>query len=698
MNICFVTAPIATEFKDQDEIDSCLVEPAVSGPQLGILSLASVLEHRGDEVRILDLDQAYLGYLRTADKRHSYADVAGRLITAEGADVYGFSSICSSYPLTVRIAKVVKAAQPNSIILFGGPQASVVDQQTLAAFPFIDFILRGEAECTLPLFLDELAREGRLSGVPGLSYRLQAEPRRNSSAPIIEDLDSIPLPAYHLVGGLHGFTRASLELGRGCPFACTFCSTNDFFRRRFRLRSPERVLGDMRELAASYGVREFELVHDMFTIDRKRVVLFCESMLASSDHFRWSCSARTDCVDEELLDLMSRAGCVGIFYGVEAGSQQLQKIIDKHLDLQRVRQIVAETERLGIRSTVSLITGFPEETEADLRETLRMFMFSARHAQSSPQLNILAPLAGTPVHLKYRDKMTLGELCSEMSQQGVSQDAEDLQLIEEHPDIFPNFYLLPTPHLDRTCLLELREFALNAVGHFRWLLCAIDQSAQEFYEFFLTWCQHRLSIRPGITGPQLRKYYKSYHFRKEFLSFIGSSPAGQAAMVRALLEFEAAWSSTSNSDSPKTPAYHTVSESDALRPTVVPVRSDSTKVIQLSYDIQSVINALKQRTELAWSPRPHFYITLKTADTLKQIYKASWELGRLLQACDGRHNVTEIVKMLVPEFRDIRRSHRSAFVTGLIEAAVKEGLVEIHPATVPLPRGYPGTPAKRKSI
>src|SRR5262249_8971018 len=202
------------------------------------------------------------------------------------------------------------------------------------------------------------------------------------------DLDAIPLPAYQLAGGLPRDTRAALELGRGCPYACTFCSTNDFFRRKFRLRSPARVLTDMRILATTFGVREFELVHDMFTIDRRRVVQFCDAMLASGEDFKWACSARTDCVDDELLSLMARAGCVSIFFGVEAGSAHIQKTINKHLDIESAMHVVDKAEDLGMRSTVSLITGFPEETDSDLRETLRMYAFSARHSRSSPQLNV----------------------------------------------------------------------------------------------------------------------------------------------------------------------------------------------------------------------------------------------------------------------------------------------------------------------
>src|SRR5271165_2169638 len=159
MNVCLITTPILTAFKDKEELDGYASASADAGEQLGILSLASVLERRGDPVRVVDLDWAYVGYLHSRGKQQPFADLASRIIAAEGADIYGFSSICSSYPLTIRIAQAIKAALADSTILLGGPQATVVDLQTLAAFPFVDFILRGESEATLPSLLSELAGE-----------------------------------------------------------------------------------------------------------------------------------------------------------------------------------------------------------------------------------------------------------------------------------------------------------------------------------------------------------------------------------------------------------------------------------------------------------------------------------------------------------------------------------------------------------
>src|SRR5438552_7533439 len=176
------------------EIESDLVRQITLEPQLGILSLAAVLETRGDSPEIVDLNRTYFHLADSAglSRPDDFTEVAASVVAAKDAEVCGFTSICSSYALTIRIAKAVKAIRPECTILFGGPQASVVDMQTLAAFPFVDFILRGEAEESLPLLLDELAGRRRMERVPGLTYRAEGQPRRNPNAPVIHDLDALP--------------------------------------------------------------------------------------------------------------------------------------------------------------------------------------------------------------------------------------------------------------------------------------------------------------------------------------------------------------------------------------------------------------------------------------------------------------------------------------------------------------------------
>ncbi|HEY7318007.1 MAG TPA: radical SAM protein [Candidatus Binatia bacterium] len=679
VNLCLVNAPTAAEFAGDLEIHSDVVRRITLEPQLGILSLAAVLEVRGDFPEIVDLNRIYFHLADSTGRAtlDDFAEVAASAAAAKNAEVFGFTSSCSSYPLTIRIAKALKAIRPDCAVLFGGPQASVVDLQTLAAFPFVDFILRGEAEESLPWLLDEFAGRGRMERVPGLTYRTQGQPRRNPNAPVIRDLDALPSPAYHLTRELEGAPRAALEMGRGCPFACTFCSTNDFFRRNFRLRSPELILRDMRTLAAAYGLSDFDLIHDMFTVDRRRVVAFCEAMIAAGEKFTWSCSARTDCVDEPLLELMAHAGCRGLFFGIETGSARMQTTIDKHLDPTRAREILDAAERLGIGTTVSLIIGFPEETSADLSQTVSMLMHSARCPHSEPQINLLAPLAATPLHWQYQNQLTLETLCSDVSHQGEQQSAKDVLLIRKYPEIFPNFYLLPTPNLDRNLLLELREFALMGVEQFRWLLVALDRATTGMLDLFSEWRQRRLDLWPDLLGFEIRRYYRSQTFRTDFLHFACEHPAGKNPVVQTFLEYEDAMRQGASSGSAATPNGIPLAPGSELWWNDIPVRIHGSRVIELPCDIQGAVEVLRQRGEPDPVRGSYFYVAREVADGSESLDMISDWVASALRVCDGTRSMEQVLQQLADEIPGIDEDVRDYALIRLLEGIHADGLIEI---------------------
>jgi radical SAM superfamily enzyme YgiQ (UPF0313 family) len=515
-------------------------------------------------------------------------------ILASGARLYGFSTICSSYPLTIRIAEALKRCDPGCTVLLDGPQASVTDEATLQAFPFIDFILRGEADHSLLSFIRELNDGRSFARVPGLTWRSSFGPQRNADGPVIDDLDSLPLPAFHLSPDLQDADFTFLELGRGCPFACTFCSTNDFFRRKFRVKSPQRMIADMRRMNQTYGFRGFNLVHDMFTVDRRRVATFCEAMIEAGDGFHWSCSARTDCVDEDLLKLMARAGCNGIFFGIETGSKRMQRIIQKDLDPTQNRAMVEAAERLGIVTTVSVIIGFPEETEDDLCQTLDVYVHALRQPHALPQVPILAPLSGTPVHSQYKDRLLLEDLGSPVAYQGRSYSVSDRELIRTHPGIFPNFYLLPSSVLDHAALQELSQFLPMCRDRLRWLLIALYDRRANILPVFRAWREYRASIHSGLDSGGIRQYYDSGPAKQDFLYFVRSRLAdfGSEA-VEALLCCEEAIARAA-AGAPQHPDGAALDRRLARRD--IPVRAHGVNVLGLDWDIQRIIDSVKSQT------------------------------------------------------------------------------------------------------
>src|SRR5688572_4567698 len=281
MKVCLISPPTVIEFNERLIAESEAARLIFEHAPMGILSLAAVLEQQGIETEIIDLNRLYFDYVSGGFRQqgiefYSYAD---RGLQGLAADVFGFSTICGSYPLTLRLARALRATHPEVPIILGGPQASVVDVPTMESFPFIDLIVRGEAEETLPLALDALRRKkSDWENIAGITYRKSNAVVRNPNAPVIEELDRLPMAAFHLYSHTEGCSYAPLEAGRGCPFACSFCSTNDFFRRRFRMKSPQVLVDQMKAMKARYGIDSFDLIHDMFTVDRKKVVSFCEAI------------------------------------------------------------------------------------------------------------------------------------------------------------------------------------------------------------------------------------------------------------------------------------------------------------------------------------------------------------------------------------------------------------------------------------
>jgi|ERR1051326_1723617 radical SAM superfamily enzyme YgiQ (UPF0313 family) len=634
--ICLASPPTITDLEDKDLAESDAVRLIAEHAPIGILTLAAVLEQHGFASRIIDLNSVFYEYLRCNLKESDFCTFAVNKITQCESPIFGLGTICSTYPLTLRIAQEIKRVRPDSRIVLGGPQASVVDVQTLEAYDFIDFVVRGEAEETLPALMAGLQHARVWETLPGLTFRRHETVVRNPNASVILDLDALPMPAFHLYPQLNRSRYVPLELGRGCPFACKFCSTNDFFRRRFRLKSPYRVMTQMRWIKQTYGIDRFELIHDMFTVDRKRVVEFCQAVLASGEHFNWNCSARTDCVDEELIALMAAAGCRSIFFGIETGSARLQKQIDKNLDLTEAMSMIRSTNHHHIATTVSLITGFPDEKLEDLRSTVHFLMDAVTLDYAQPQLHLLAPLAETPIHSQYRDSLILDDIFSDHAYQGWRQDPVERAMIARHPEIFSNFYGLPTNWLDRVYIKELRDFILHGIERFKWLLVALHQDSGDLLGVFDCWRNWRRSgIEPSL-------YYSCIEFREEFLEFVRSAyiPAMAKATdaLSALLECESAdrpmceCAAGNSSDTPSIPDR-----------TTIPKRMQGVRILQLQTDYKEIIQCLKQQGDLSRVPtRPVVAVIRAVSNRKSDVLQLSPASARLLLVCDGKLSVSDI--------------------------------------------------------
>jgi len=649
--VCLVTALTIADFIDLTATVSARQDV---GAQLGIFTLAAILREHGFATHVVNLDDWFLDFLRLKEGA-AFLDFVIERLALSSFDLFGLSSICSSYPLTLRLARELKRLRPNTPIVLGGPQASVVDLATMSAFSCVDAVVRGEADESLPVVLDHLRRKSPLDGIPGVTFRRAGEIIQNPNGPVVQDLDRLPLPAFDLDSNLKNRGGIHIEIGRGCPFACTFCSTNDFFRRNFRLKSTRKTIEEMKHIKGEYGISYFSMVHDMYTVNRKRVVEFCEALVESGEDFTWGCSARTDCIDNELIGLMARAGCRGIFFGIETGSMRLQQQIHKKLDLSEAWERIKCADEHGITTAVALITGFPDETRDDLRDTVHFFIESLRYDHAEPQLSLLAPLAATPIHDRYRAKLIFDDIFSDMSHQGWRQDREDVELIKSYPEIFPNFYAVPTECLDRGYFKEIHDFVTYLTSWFRWLAVGILQDSGDLLEVFDRWrewlADRRAAGNAADTG--IAPYYTHRQFRDEFLEFVRTSYCEEKAIARAamlaLIDSEG-WCSADR----KSYAPEAVEEVNELSPDAYPYATERTVVLDLAVDYKELIAALRLGGDLRQTRVRNVTLVFRPIETDEvQVWQLTPLSAVLFRQCNGTKSVNEIIQEFSERETDI---------------------------------------------
>lgn len=529
MKICLVPYPIIMDSRP-DSTDQKRLYPYLP---LGLLTLSPLLEQAGHEVTILDPIWETNTVLSEKETLANPERVA-RLIQAKAPDLVGFSTICSSYPLIIKWTESLHHLSPKTPILLGGPQATATDEQTLQAFSWIDMVLRGEAENSIIPLVTCLQSGGNLASVPGLTWRSDGNIVRNTDAPIVINLDNLPTPAYHLYPVeqlvqcqktiIFPFHRPfPLEAGRGCLFNCSFCSTNSFFQRRYRTKSAERLVHEMFVLQTQYGLECFDLAHDLFTCNSAFILEFCHRLREKGLHktLSWECYSRTDTVDQKVLAEMAAAGCSRIFYGIESGSQRMQKMIGKNLIIQQVKPVIQETLSLGIHVTASFICGFPQDRKEDLSPTLSLVIDIINMGVDQVVFLPLAPLPKTELFRIFGDTIHYDNQWSDMPFGYLSHEEQELVL--DWPHVFTSFYHYETPCLNHDMLLTL----LRMVNRYPRLLTLLSTKGINLISVFEQW--------PGWYHAHITHapeyYYRQSGFFLDFLQFLQETLSSSALMT-----------------------------------------------------------------------------------------------------------------------------------------------------------------------
>lgn len=512
-----VTTPILGEFRSVSVLGK-QARQVLSRPSLGPLVVASLLRRAGIEPQVFDLDRFWVRHCMDLPVESRLEQAAVEL-ARQGARWVGFSTICSSYHLTLRLAQKLKALQPEVRIVLGGPQASATAADTLSECPYIDFVLRGEVEETLGLFL--ALAETNPEQVPGLAYR-QGRTVCQNGAPVPPGSSLIPPPAYDLWAE-GPIPVLPLEAGRGCPYGCRFCSTSPFFGRRFRTRDASLLLAECQELVQRYQSTEVCLINDHIAVDRGFLQALCEGW-RNNPVLRpvpFSCSLRPDSATDDVVDLLASSGCKKVFIGVETGSQRLQPVVGKNVKVDRVLPLVDLFRSRDIHVAVSFIAGFPEESEEDLGETLALIERLLPRSNALPLLGVLSPLAGSQYLVEYADRLEFDPDFSAQSMHNLAMDEAGVLFIRQHVRLCSADYSFPLRHLNRHSVAHLARFHRYIGNRLRFPALAAAKTAGGMQRLFDLWRTHLEESGAQEWG---ESYYASRRFVTEFLTFLNRLP------------------------------------------------------------------------------------------------------------------------------------------------------------------------------
>ncbi len=356
-------------------------------PPLGIAYIAAMLERNGVTVKILDAPALEIGHETVKTEIQKYSP-----------DIVAITSVTPTIESALMTAKISKEACPSAVTVLGGYHPTFTYQEVLKN-DFVDIVVCGEGELTMVELVETLENGKNLMDVKGIATKdFKTLPRG-----IIEDLDSIPFPARHLLPMDEykilnmKLTTGTIVSGRGCPYKCSFCASSAMHGQKLRLRSAENVVDEMEHLVSDHNIEMVAFMDDTFTLNKKRVYEICETMKERGLDNYWGCTARVDTISEDLLKTMKDAGCITMFLGVESADQQFLNQINKNTNINRIKKTFKLTKDYGMRTIASVVLGMPGDTKRSITTTIK---FVKTLDPSYAVFSLATPYPGTDFYLK----------------------------------------------------------------------------------------------------------------------------------------------------------------------------------------------------------------------------------------------------------------------------------------------------------
>ena len=395
------------------------IGPIRVGLPIGALSVAASMEQKGHEVKFFD--SLIYNDKNNDNKKHygaSWERIKG-CVRDFNPDIVGITNLSSvQLENTLMLPKLVKEINPNIKVIVGGVHATVRPLDFLNS-GYADLVIIGEGEKSGQDIVDYCDGKKTLDEVKGVVYLKDGKLKTN---PIeyIQDLDSLPIPAYHLADMEKYFELAAKGYGprqnehfnrpkrqvsmitsRGCPYICTFCSIHPTMGYKFRTQSPEYVVSHIKHLIKKYNVGHISFEDDNLTLDVRRFEAILDLVEKENLYFEWDTpnGVRADTLSRELLMKIKKSNVANLRVAIESGVQEvLNTIVKKDLDLNKVMQVSKDCYELDIPLSTFYIIGFPGETKKDIEKTLDLAQSLMKNYNTFPILGVWVPLVGTPLY------------------------------------------------------------------------------------------------------------------------------------------------------------------------------------------------------------------------------------------------------------------------------------------------------------
>jgi tRNA A37 methylthiotransferase MiaB len=487
---------------------------AQSFAPMGLVSLAGAIESEVI-VQIADINKSINQHILSMSP--SFYDEAAEWLLGYESDLIGFMTESDSYHHLLRICQSIKSRKPQTLTVLGGVHATAARHETLRDFPCVDFIVRGEGENAFRSLLATLKSGGDLTQVGNISYRDADEVVSTAEEPLIENLDVLPFPDFSYLE-LAPEDIVYLEVGRGCPFKCNFCFTAPYWQRKHRIKSPARVMRELAYFKTQYGRTDFNFTHDLLTTDRRWVIEFCRTLAESDLNVTWTCSSRTDTLDEEQIYWMQRAKCRDIYFGVETGTSEMQAKINKNLDLEEAERIIGKSIEAGIGATVGFIAGLPGESDTSLRGTLKEAFYFLGLPKTTVHLFGFNPYRGSPHFEQIKSRLVFDDHFVDFP---LSDEvhAENCKLMASHFEIFSRYSRLASYEgLDVGMIRAADEF-FPMVNALRELMLRVNKMEVDPLEILIAWTSWISSKNTQRSNLSARLYQGTL---ADFLSFLES--------------------------------------------------------------------------------------------------------------------------------------------------------------------------------